>query len=546
MPSREPSAAAARAQELAQRLAAQRDRLRSLTDAQRTKAGQWQQNLHSQVASIEQALQAVADEGQQRNAELEHKLALLTAEQAQTQSHDADLVRHRDELTALRRSWEVSQQEQSAQQQLLFDEVTRSLLLLQQREAAQTAQLAELAAAQAETLLQQRACDEAESVASERAAVTASKLEEWEAALEQRAAQLLAAEQASHEQSQALRATEAAIASQATAIEFRQHELKLLEQRTRGQRSAAVQELRARRKELLAEVERRRLESVNILASDESTLALQLSESRREYSELQARDDKHTQHEAALEQQLEQARQELQLLQQQLRQAGARPAAPAGNSETDDLRKRLDMSLADLRELKAKNSELSAQVAKGRLATTPVIASGGEDNWETRKQRMIAQLESDFDEHDPQQKASKLTVEEAIRHTEEVIAEKNQEIRELQQLLSQQSGNIGGVAIGAAAIAEMLDTDELVRQERESLRELQAKLREQLMQAEIDVSVERAKVARERTLLEEKMRVFEQQQLHPQPQSAADPNAKQGGNRGRWFQRLGLRDDEQK
>ena len=546
MPPREPSAAAAWAQELAQRLSVQRDRLRKLTEAQRTKAGQWQHTLHSQVASIEQALQAVAGEGQQCNAELERKLALLTAEQAQAQSHDADLVQHRDELAALRRNWEISQQEQLAQQQLLFDEVTRSLLLLQQREAAQTEQLAELAAAQAETALRQRACDDAERIAGEHAADAAARLQEWEASLEQRAAQLLVAEQASDERNGALRAAEAVMAAQTTAIEFRQHELKLLEQRTRSQRSAAVQELRARRKELLAEVERRRLESVNILASDESTLALQLSESRREYSELQASDDKHTQHQAALEQQLEQARRELQLLQQQLRQAGARLAAPAGSSETDDLRKRLDMALADLRDLKSKNSELSAQLAKGTLTGPPVVASGGDDNWETRKQRMIAQLESDFDEHDPQQKAGKLTVQEAIRHTEAVIAEKDQEIRELQQLLSQQSGNIGGVAIGAAAIAEMLDTDELVRQERESLRELQAKLREQLMQAEIDVSVERAKVARERTLLDEKMRLFEQQQQHPQPPSAADPNAKQGGNRGRWFQRLGLRDDEQK
>ncbi len=133
------------------------------------------------------------------------------------------------------------------------------------------------------------------------------------------------------------------------------------------------------------------------------------------------------------------------------------------------------MSVEDLRELRAENEKLNASLKDAQQAKAVPIVGGGFD-WESQKQRLLAQLESDFDDGDEAQAKNKLTVEGAIRITDQVVAQKDQlvaerelEIQELKQLLDQQAGSIGDVAVGAAAIADMLDKDELVREERENL-----------------------------------------------------------------------------
>ena len=63
------------------------------------------------------------------------------------------------------------------------------------------------------------------------------------------------------------------------------------------------------------------------------------------------------------------------------------------------------------------------------------------------------------------QKADKLTVQGAIKITDQVVAEKEQEIRELRRVLDSQSQQVGDVAVGAAAFTQLLDNDELIRQE---------------------------------------------------------------------------------
>ena len=314
----------------------------------------------------------------------------------------------------------------------------------------------------------------------------------------------------------------------------------------RGQRSNVAQELRARRKKILAEAERMRDEAAHTTASGESVLALQLAQAKAELACLQAGENGQTRKQTELEDQLEEARGELIVAAQRIKEAESRPAAsaaPAG--EDDDLRKRLEMALSDLRDLKRRNAELTEQAAKSKgVGCMPVLASAG-DNWESRKQRMLAQLESDFNEADPAERTAKLTIAEAIQRGDELLAAKNQEIIELQRLLTEQSGNIGGMAIGAAAIAQMLDTDELIHQERETLRDLQEKLREQLKQAEIDISVERARMARERALLDEKCRELDVRKQN-QPVIKDDGAKSKSSGGSRWLQRLGLRDDEKK
>ena len=107
-----------------------------------------------------------------------------------------------------------------------------------------------------------------------------------------------------------------------------------------------------------------------------------------------------------------------------------------------------------------------------------LISTGGLD-WDTQKRQLLAALEADVDDEDEERRQERLSIESTISITDHVVAEKDREIGELKQLLHDQSSNLGSVAVGATAIAGILDQDELVRQEREKLAQLQADLQQQ-------------------------------------------------------------------
>ena len=124
------------------------------------------------------------------------------------------------------------------------------------------------------------------------------------------------------------------------------------------------------------------------------------------------------------------------------------------------------------------------------------------------------------------------------------VADLAQEIEELKQLLDQQAGNIGDVAVGASAIAEMLDQDDLIREERENLNRLQEEWREKLRKAEVDISLERAKLARDKAQLEEELQSIKQERERYGNASTSDDEC--GGKSKqsrRWLARLGIKDD---
>lgn len=240
------------------------------------------------------------------------------------------------------------------------------------------------------------------------------------------------------------------------------------------------------------------------------------------------------------EKQLTKLREEHKQLETRLAEAEQKAKQGGGGSspEIDDLKRRFEMAVQDVRELKSKNSDLADQLTKAKAAGGGAAAAGGSD-WESMKKRMMEQLDDDFNAEDAKDKADKLTIEGAMKITDEVVAEKEKEIQELRRALDSQAQSVGEVAVGAAAIAQMLDTDELIKQERDSLQKLQDSLREQLRKAEIDISLERAKLARERAELDEKLRTIEAERPAPgAPVDAADKGKKAGGRK--WLERLGL------
>jgi hypothetical protein len=222
--------------------------------------------------------------------------------------------------------------------------------------------------------------------------------------------------------------------------------------------------------------------------------------------------------------------------------AAAGSVGSSGGPEMDDLRRRFEMAVQDVRELKTKNADLAEQLSNAKHTTTATAsAQVTGTGWEALKLKLLSELETDFDEDNPQQKADKLTVQGAIKITDDVVTEKEREVAELRTLLDTQAQQVGEMAVGAAAVAQLLDTDELVRQERESLARLQESLREQLKQAEVNLSLERAKLARDRLELEERMRVMEMDKAQS-PANAGDPTGDKGKPaKGRkWLTRLGL------
>ncbi len=166
-------------------------------------------------------------------------------------------------------------------------------------------------------------------------------------------------------------------------------------------------------------------------------------------------------------------------------------------------------------------------------------------DWEAEKQRILAALEAAAHEDDPHRAQEHLEIEELARKTNQLVAQKDREIAELRQLLEAQSARQGEMALGAAAIGQMLESDAVIREERENLKRLQEEWREKLRQAEVEISLERAKLARQRQELEERAR-----SLAGQDKPAAEkgpPAESRGGTAGRrWLAKLGIVDEGQK
>ena len=306
-----------------------------------------------------------------------------------------------------------------------------------------------------------------------------------------------------------------------TEVDAQRDELDRLEIDLKRRRRRLAHELKARREENLHDIERCRkeLDRQALNSGDREALAAQLTAA--------------TQRAAELEQRLAAASQ---------RQASAEAEAEL-RAELSDMKRRYELAMDDLHEQKARVAELEQQPARTAAAARPVEDSGKLD-WEAQKQRLLASLEADADEDDDADRhQERLKMRDVIAETDRAIAAKDEQIAELERLLAAQTANIGEVAVGAAAFAEVLAADEVVRNERERLQQLQQEWEEKLRQAEIELSVQRAKLARERAEIEERQRLLHEKPDHGHPDTSdGAPTAKHG--RGRWLSRLGLKDDE--
>jgi hypothetical protein len=221
-------------------------------------------------------------------------------------------------------------------------------------------------------------------------------------------------------------------------------------------------------------------------------------------------------------------------LQRELQRAEALPADVPG--AVNDVQRRYEMAMDDIRELKSQNEELRRQLAQAR-AQQPAggVKPGGAMDWEAEKNRILAALEADMPNMNAARKAERVRIEDVLRATGNVVAEKDQEIAELRQRLENARLEASEAVQRRSLIDKAIDADAAIAQERERLRQLQEHWRDELRKAEIELSVERAKIARQRAEMEEKIRALESAPPKPQAEESADSPA-----RGRWLARLGL------
>lgn len=278
--------------------------------------------------------------------------------------------------------------------------------------------------------------------------------------------------------------------------------------------------------------------------NEELTAAQSASESAQHAQELEACEE--------LRAQIERLETDLQETQAALEASQSNPSSDNADqanewaAQLDDLEQQLVTAQEELTDLRSQNSDLASQLAKKQVSNSgnkPHVQFDQEAlSWEERKQLILQQLEDECDvssENDLDSQAKRVDVEQILETTQAEIDRRDEELADLRSVLEQQSETKQGVAIGAAAIAQMMDEDDLISQERQKLKDIQQEWEEKLRQAEIDLSMERAKLARERRQLDSELKDREQERPH----ESSNPEPAGKGRTRKWLEHLGLREE---
>ena len=205
--------------------------------------------------------------------------------------------------------------------------------------------------------------------------------------------------------------------------------------------------------------------------------------------------------------------------------------------ELSDLQRRFELAVDDVRDLKQENAQLKEQLQSGGGSGDAVPASDASD-WQSQKARLLAALNAeDQGEITTDRREARATIEGTISITDQVVAEKDKEIAELQNSIGNGPSQEQLEQLKQSLREEIYSNDELIQDERQRLQEAQDEWQEKLRKAELELSVERAKLAREHSALEEKLATLQEASL--------DAVEDEGKPRRRWLSALGLKDDDE-
>ncbi|MCC6493859.1 MAG: hypothetical protein IT424_12675 [Pirellulales bacterium] len=211
--------------------------------------------------------------------------------------------------------------------------------------------------------------------------------------------------------------------------------------------------------------------------------------------------------------------------------------AAASQGDADDLQRRFEMAVDDVRQLKQQNGELREQLSQARSPSSAAAPHSGPLDWAAQKARLMALLEAE-DDGGPvsaDRKKERARIEDAIAATDRALADKDRELADLRA--QQPRRHAADVPDPAEQAEQILSAEPLIAAERERLARLQGEWEEKVRAAELELSVERARLAREQATV--KGRLFELQKFEP-PSAAPDGEARP---RRRWLSALGLGDE---
>ncbi|MDG2221867.1 MAG: hypothetical protein P8L85_10825 [Rubripirellula sp.] len=209
-------------------------------------------------------------------------------------------------------------------------------------------------------------------------------------------------------------------------------------------------------------------------------------------------------------------------------------------------------------DLEQQNSDLASQVASQTVQETVSADAGYALSWEERKQLILEQMEQDSFSADEfvsslQEEKQQLAQRDPAGLLDELRSEmdshvrelsrRDQEIQELRHLLDEQShAREDGTAIGATAVAEFIDADELIIEERQRLQQMQHEWEGKFRKGEIEMSLERAQLSRERQALAKKQTDLELQ-LEQLRQEAKHVDSNGSQPTRKWLAKLGLSEE---
>ncbi len=329
-------------------------------------------------------------------------------------------------------------------------------------------------------------------------------------------------------------------------LERRAHLLALRESKTRLQRRRVAEQLSAKRAELAG------LGRTDSHAADSS----ELDEARRQCDNLKR-----------------ELKLQRELADEALNESAALRANPSGSVESDHLAQRLQSDLesaqaeigslqrqatsleaekrAEIERLSTQLDTLQRELSEGgrQSDSGPGLAEGDDAgevlpsassgfDWEAQKRRLIEEMGDESGTvHEGLQavERSRAVVETGVA----VSADEVEMLREqMHSLLNAIASTIGGGA-------EDFDFAATLEEEREKLREIQREWHDKLRDSELEISVERAKLARETVKLEESMRMLEQEKRSITGRPVQEEAPDKPVTRGRWLARLGLSDKDE-
>ena len=506
------------------------ERARTALSAQRGQMSRLEAEITHQLEAITSAI------ANQQSAESEE------AEQAATAG--AEMERLRRETDEARAAW----QRERAEQEAKLAERMAELEKLSADQADQARQLAKLG----------RELDERHTALEKQNAA----LSEREAALSRRAEDLDHAHDQQHANKEDFAARESAWNAERKSLETARDELLEKITRLEAQHQASKDEWQTQ----LLDFERRLAAQQSSWGDQRSELAGTQSELERERDELKQKFELALQdvqrfrgRAADLEQELARRpetnqgdsaelvalRAERDALAERVEQLERQPVGQLdANTEQQisDLQRRFELAVEDVRELKTKNAQLEAKLAAAAQRPGPKAETGGSD-WESLKRKMLASLEEETDNAiDEERTKERTTIERTIEMTDAVVADKDRQIDELKtQLAGIDSAKKGSEQDEQdERINKLIDADEVIAEHRKRITQLEREMQDKLRAAELEISVERAKLARHKAELEELRSDLESQQQSRDPHGAAA-----GTPRRRWLSKLGLSGEEQ-